>query len=230
MAGIDFNFNNVFMFFSAIIPFLLVFFMVMISVFDYNIKGFIYIFGLFLAYGLTIPLQNTLNIKMHMDQSQLNKQKNNQNLVKVDQFLNKFDLPINPLCYLFNLSTNKYGYLAVPSYNSVIISYTIAYLVGPMLMNNTINYLLIIFLLGILAIDSFARVKNRCTTSIGVVFGIILGLIIGSFYYMIIKASGNEQLLYNDDFVSNKVACSKPTKQQFKCAVYKNGELLRNIN
>ena len=52
MAGIEFNFSNVFMFFS-IIPFLLVFFMVMISIFD-SIKGFIYIFGLFLAYGLTI--------------------------------------------------------------------------------------------------------------------------------------------------------------------------------
>lgn len=227
MAGIEFNFNNIFMFFSAIIPFLLVFFMLMLSVFNYNIKGFIYIFGLFLAYGLTIPLQNTLAIKLHTNPNNSN---NSNNVKKVDEFFNNLNLPVNPLCYLFNLSSKSYGYLAVPSFNSVIIAYTISYLIGPMLLNNTINYLLIIFLLIIFSVDSFARIKNNCTNSIGVVFGAILGFIIGGFYFMIIKASGNEDLLYNDDFVSNKVACSKPSKQQFKCAVYKNGELLRNIN
>ena len=78
--------------------------------------------------------------------------------------------------------------------------------------------------------DSYARVKNYCTNPVGVIFGLILGLVIGTIYYVIIKGSGNELLLYNTDFISNKVACSRPSKQQFKCAVYKNGELLRNLN
>lgn len=227
MAGIEFNFSNVFMFFSSIIPFLLVFFMVMISIFDYNIKGFIYIFGLFIAYGLTIPLQNTLNTKIYdvpFDNTNAN------NIKTVNQFMNKLEQKINPLCYLFNMSSKGLGYLAVPSYNSVVIAFTIAYLVGPMMMNNSINYLLIIFLFMILVIDSSARITNNCTNSLGVVFGVILGMIIGGFYVMILDAAGYKELLYNDDFVSNKVACTKPSKQQFKCAVYKNGELLRNIN
>ena len=79
MAGIEFNFSNVFMFFSSIIPFLLVFFMVMISIFDYNIKGFIYIFGLFLAYGITIPLQNTLNTKIVSHARRVRKWEQHQN-------------------------------------------------------------------------------------------------------------------------------------------------------
>ena len=82
----------------------------------------------------------------------------------------------------------------------------------------------------ILVIDSSARIKNNCTNGLGVVFGVILGLIIGGLYVLIIDSAGYNNLLYNDDFVSNKVACSKPSKQQFKCSVYKNGELLRNIN
>ena len=227
MSGIELNFSNMFMFFSAIIPFLLVFFMVMVSIFDYNIKGFIYIFGLFLAYGLTIPLQNTLNIKIRQFQDDKNE---NENIRTIDQFINKVGNKVNPLCYLFNMNPKGLGYLSVPSFNSVIISFTIAYLIGPMLLNNVINYLLIMTMFIILAIDSSARISNNCTTPIGVVFGVILGLIIGGFYVLIIKSSGYENLLYNDDFVSNKVACTKPTKQQFKCAVYKNGELLRNLN
>tara|TARA_B100000963_G_scaffold350205_1_gene360182 strand:- start:1769 stop:2452 length:684 start_codon:yes stop_codon:yes gene_type:complete len=227
MAGIEFNFANLFMFFSSILPFLLVFFMVMISIFDYNIKGFIYIFGLFIAYGMTIPLQNTLNTKL----VEYGNENYNSNIKTVNQFVNKLGNKINPLCYLFNFSGGKdLGYLAVPSYNSVVIAFTISYLIGPMVMNNTINYLLIIFLFMILVVDSSARITNNCTNGIGVIFGIILGLIIGGFYVMILDAAGYNNLLYNDDFVSNKVACNKPTKQQFKCAVYKNGELLRNIN
>ncbi|MBI96545.1 hypothetical protein CL656_05315 [bacterium] len=226
MAGIEFNFSNLFMFFSSIIPFLLVFFMVMISIFDYNIKGFIYIFGLFIAYGLTIPLQNTLNTKL----VEYNNNDNENNIKTVNQFINKLGSKVNPLCYLFNFSNKGLGYLAVPSYNSVIIAFTFAYLVGPMMINNTINYLLIIFLFIILVIDSSARVTNNCTNAIGVVFGIILGLLIGGFYVMLLNSAGYNDLLYNDDFVSNKVACTKPSKQQFKCAVYRNGELLRNIN
>lgn len=228
MAGIEFNFSNIFMFFSAILPFLLVFFMVMISIFDYNIKGFIYIFGLFLAYGITIPLQNTLNTKLVEYENE--NENSNINIKTVNQFVNKLGNKINPLCYLFNFSQKSLGYLAVPSYNSVVIAFTISYLIGPMMMNNTINYLLVIFLFMILVVDSSARIKNNCTNGLGVVFGVILGLIIGGLYVLIIDSAGYNNLLYNDDFVSNKVACSKPSKQQFKCSVYKNGELLRNIN
>ena len=101
------------------------------------------------------------------------------------------------------MSSKGLGYLAVPSYNSVVIAFTIAYLIGPMMMNNSINYLLIIFLFMILVIDSSQNINN-CTNGI-VVFGILLGMIIGGFYVMILDAAGYKELLYNDDFVSNKL-------------------------
>ena len=134
------------------------------------------------------------------------------------------------MCYLFSTEDAHRGYISVPSFNSVIIAYTIAYLIGPMIINNAVNYLLVIFLFVLLLIDSFSRVTHNCTTPMGVVFGVILGLFIGGIYILMLKSSGYDYLLYNDDFISNKVACSKPNKQQFKCAVYKNGELLRNIS
>lgn len=237
------------MFISSIIPFLLVFFMVMVSIFDYNIKGFVYIFGVFLSYGLTIPMVNTLRTKMiPYDINNISKKKEGgadvaaadakstqggptQPTKNIDVFVNKFKHhTVHPMCYLFSTEDAHRGYISVPSFNSVIIAYTIAYLIGPMIINNAVNYLLVIFLFVLLLIDSFSRVTHNCTTPMGVVFGVILGLFIGGIYILMLKSSGYDYLLYNDDFISNKVACSKPNKQQFKCAVYKNGELLRNIS
>ena len=250
---IPLNFQNIFMFLSSIIPFLLVFFMVMVSIFDYNVKGFVYIFGVFLSYGLTIPMVNTLRTKMIPWRGRNNNDNNNDNNneqgkteggkteggntqggsdenqvnTNIEVFVNKFKHhTVHPMCYLFSTEDAHRGYISVPSFNSVIIAYTIAYLIGPMIINNAVNYLLIIFLFVLLLIDSFSRVTHNCTTPMGVVFGVILGLFIGGIYILMLKSSGYDYLLYNDDFVSNKVACSKPNKQQFKCAVYKNGQLI----
>jgi hypothetical protein len=46
-------------------------------------------------------------------------------------------------------------------------------------------------------------------------------------YYLI--QTQNPELLYYDDLISNKIACSKPSQQKFKCSVYKNGELLKTL-
>ena len=257
MAGIELNTTNIFMFFSSIIPFLLVFFMVMVSVFSYNIKGFVYLFGVFLLYMISIPLQNTLNIRLvknpNPEKGNKNNNKNNKNGPRNNGMNNlnnndpaKMDLPRallaakmgfeenpqSPLCNLFgyDAKTLTDARLSVPSFNTGLISYTMFYLLMPMLMNNSVNFLLIFFLFILLIMDSIARIKGNCTHMNGIILGFIIGAVVGVFYYSIIKGSGNEVLLFNDDYVSNKVACARPTKQTFKCAVYKNGEIIRNLN
>ena len=72
------------------------------------------------------------------------------------------------------------------------------------------------------------KTKNNCTTYVGVALGSIVGIIWGVTWYFVIQTQ-NKGLLYYDDLLSNKVACSRPTQQQFKCAVYKNGELLSTL-
>ena len=227
MKGIQFNYTNIFMFASAIMPFLIVFFMIMLSIFDYNIKGFVYVFGLMLCYIVSIPLQNVMNVKLIKDPNSM------QNVKTETELYESMDMnPQSPLCYLFNFQENALydGLLSVPSFNSSILAFTFIYIVIPMLENNTVNFAFIFSMILFIIMDSYARVKNYCTNPIGVIFGLILGVVIGTIYYVIIKGTGNDVLLYNTDFISNKVACSRPSKQQFKCAVYKNGELLRNIN
>ena len=63
---------------------------------------------------------------------------------------------------------------------------------------------------------------------LGVVIGALFGLVLGGTWYGIIKASGNPQLLYFEE-LSNGETCSRPSKQTFKCAVYKNGKLIKNL-
>ncbi len=97
-----------------------------------------------------------------------------------------------------------------------------------MISNNVINYPFIIILFIILFINGIHRIKYNCTTMLGAATGGFLGLVWGSLYYTMISSS-SPNLTYYDDFLSNKVACSRPTEQKFKCSVYRNGELLQTI-
>ena len=75
-------------------------------------------------------------------------------------------------------------------------------------------------------IDAVTKLTNNCTPPLGVVSGGLIGYVLGVIYYTLLKGTGNQKLLYLNELQSNNVVCSKPSEQQFKCAVYKNGELI----
>ena len=128
-------------------------------------------------------------------------------------------------CKLFSSSI---PYYSIPSFNSAVFLFTLVYMVIPMFSSNVINLPFICILLILFAVDATIRSQNKCTNLIGVFFGGIIGIIIGVIWYLIISSNAPE-LLYYDDLISNKVACSRPTQQKFKCSVYKNGQLLQSV-
>jgi hypothetical protein len=117
----------------------------------------------------------------------------------------------------------------VPSFNSALYMYTIMYVLFPMINMGMINFPLIIIFLLLYVADTVIKIRNKCSSMTGVIMGTILGIFFGITYFLIIRATGQTGLLYYDDLVSNKIACSRPTKQNFKCQVYKNGQLLNNV-
>jgi len=131
----------------------------------------------------------------------------------------------SPYCQIFAFPMPLF---TVPSMNSAIFLFTIVYLFLPMVMNNIINYPLLIVMLILYAIDCVIKSGNHCTTPTGIILGSFVGIVIGLFWYFIIK-SQSPNLLYYDDLLSNKIACSRPSQQKFKCSVYKNGELLQTL-
>ena len=128
-------------------------------------------------------------------------------------------------CKLFS---SAIPYYSIPSFNSALFLFTLVYVLIPMIANNVLNLPFICILLILFAIDSAIRNQNRCTTLIGIFFGGIIGIIIAILWYLIINSNA-PNLLYYDELISNKVACSRPTQQKFKCSVYKNGQLLQSI-
>jgi len=115
-----------------------------------------------------------------------------------------------------------------PSFNSALFLFTIAYITIPMLVKDSINIPLLVVLLCIFAVDTVVRNMYRCTSPVGTVLGGVLGIVWGVAWYLLIQNSA-PNLLFYEDLISNRVACSRPTEQKFKCSVYKNGELLRTF-
>ena len=192
------TFSNMFKIFSAISPLLLGFFLVMSSMFNQNIKGLVYLAGVLLASVINIFLMNLFESKRFPDESYT--------------------------CDIFSL--NPYLPFNSPAPTSLFIGFTLAYLILPMVFNNQLNYVIITFLLLLFVIDAFTKVQKKCTSAGGTLMGGLVGLLLGGAWYMLLHEAGYDSLLYFDELLSNKVACSRPSKQSFKCSVYKGGELI----
>ena len=193
------NFPNMFAYFSMISPFLLILVFVFISIINSNLKGLIYLLGIIFLFFIVLMFQNVIRIPLSD---------------KASAYCQVFSVP-------FPLFT-------VPSFNSAIFLFTISYLFVPMINNNIMNFPLLFLLLVLYIIDCSMKIVHSCTSPTGIVLGSFLGLVWGLFWYFLIQGQ-NSDLLYYDDLLSNKVACSRPTQQKFKCSVYKNGELLKTL-
>jgi hypothetical protein len=132
---------------------------------------------------------------------------------------------VTTICNIFD----SYHYVH-PSFISALYAYTITFIIAPMAIYEAYNIPLIIILLIFSVIDVIVRYKYGCTTQVAILLGSVIGFSIAIIWVYMLKSSGNSSLLYYDDLVSNKQSCSRPSNEQFKCAVYKNGELLNTIN
>lgn len=111
-----------------------------------------------------------------------------------------------------------------PSMSTSILSFSSAYIIYPMIINNQQNYSLLVFLVGITTINAVVEYSNKCSGIMGIIFGLLLGIVFAISYYVLLFISKRGDLVYFSDTISNGVKCSKPTKQNFKCEVFKDGK------
>ena len=76
--------------------------------------------------------------------------------------------------------------------------------------------------------DTFTKITNKCTTPLGAFLGGMFGVLFGIIYWALFRYTGNEKLLFFQLEGSNNVVCSRPSKQTFRCNVYKNGKLIKS--
>jgi hypothetical protein len=134
--------------------------------------------------------------------------------------------PGKNICTMVQYS--KYGNSA---FSVFTLAFTIMYICLPMIINNDVNWWVIGALLSYLFMDIGIRYTKQCITGfsdllINLLGGATLGLIIPSLMY----TGGASKYLFFNEISSNKEVCSMAKKQTFKCAVYKNGELIGSVN
>ena len=76
-------------------------------------------------------------------------------------------------------------------------------------------------------IDTFVKQQNGCVEMSNVLVNVLFGFgLSAAIVCIMINSPGLSNLLFFNDYSSNKEICTMPKKQTFKCAVYKNGELI----
>jgi hypothetical protein len=116
-----------------------------------------------------------------------------------------------------------------PSLSSFLIMYTLGYIAAPMPIYNDWNIIAIASFLILFGVDAVVKMKSECCNTWGIVNGGFFGLFMGAVMYFVLRVSGMEKVLYYTTGDSNRVYCSKPKEQNFKCNVYKNGNIISSL-
>lgn len=200
--------TNVLQFISTMTPFLLIFFFTLSSIFTGNIlKGLLYLFGIVIVSGISRFLQNVIKTEQSHEASPL----------------------CNILPFPFTNKTEIGLIYTSPYLNSSILGYTLTYVLYPMILNKyTTNPSAIVALIVLTVINSSVEYINKCSNISGIVIGILIGGLIGLIWYFLIINSGNKNLAYFSEIVSNNIMCSKPRDQFYQCTYYKNGVEISN--
>jgi len=124
------------------------------------------------------------------------------------------------------------------TYSTYILTFTMMYFIVPMIMIsvqnnvNAMNYGVLAFFICYIALDLFIKKSYSCIQIFSrlVIGDILSGLFLGTLVAGIIMYGLNlKNYLFINEINSNKEICSMPSKQQFKCNVYRDGTLVGNI-
>ena len=122
------------------------------------------------------------------------------------------------------------------TYSTYILSFTMMYFIMPMIMVskqnkiNALNYGVLAFFIAYIVLDLF--IKNSLSCIPGFFSSLVIGDVLSGLFLggviagVIMYGSTLKSYLYINEVNTNKEVCSMPSKQQFRCNVYKNGELV----
>lgn len=143
-----------------------------------------------------------------------------------------YDASINPIC-----DTGKIVPFTGKTYSTFILMYTLCYFVTPMFIltkmnnENMLNYYVIAFFGIYIVFDSL--MKSGLPLAMGCIdFGVgffgdlLAGGLLGVAITLVMFASDKISLMFINELNSNKEVCSVPSKQKFRCSVFKDGMIV----
>jgi len=132
----------------------------------------------------------------------------------------------NTICT--SIQYSKYGN---PTFSAFVFAFTIVYLTLPMFINGNINFWILSGLLTFFIFDIFIKAYKGCVQSaVDLIINVLFGMVSSGLIVSLMYSGGSKQHLFFNEVSSNQAVCSRPKEQTFKCALYKNGELLSSAN
>lgn len=192
--------NNLVLLLSFLSPIILVVLVLSMSMFAQNFKGFIYL-GFLIA---AVVLRGFVLFYSNKDSQD----------------------PVNAIC-----NSVRYVPKGNATFSIFFFSFTIVYLCLPMFQQGTANWFLFSGLLFYFFVDLGIKVIQGCISfsknTASILGDLLSGALLASLIVGLMYVGGSGKYLFFSELVSSDaVTCSMPKKQSFKCAVYKNGELI----
>jgi hypothetical protein len=196
------NASNLFQFITYISPFLLAFTFILIGFLNNEpVNSLMYVGAVCFATFLVSLTQSQFNVEAIPNRS--------------------------AMCDLWEIPFIGNNFIT-PSLSTFFIAFSAIYMLLPMFMTGNINYGILILFIILFTSDVVSKLYNKCTNITGVVLAFIFACVISGITTMTLYST-NPELLFFTEQSSNNVTCGKPSNKKFKCRVYKNGELLKEL-
>lgn len=132
-------------------------------------------------------------------------------------------------------STGKLMPFTGKTYSTFIMMYTLCYFVAPMFIltsmnnENMVNYYVIAFFVAYIIFDIMMKSPfsmNCIEFGVGLVGDFLVGGLFGVSMALLLFYSDKISLMFINELNSNKEVCSVPSKQMFRCSVFKDGMII----
>ena len=188
--------------FLRLAPFILVSFFCLLSIFNQDFKGIVYLVGLLFACFVNMVAGKMLD----------------------------FEEPDgkNAVCNMLTIGQEEISSMPL---SQTVFGYTFFYL-AYVLMKHKItsqNIPTMVFFPLLIFFDFIWNISNSCYNIWALFTSLVIGGVIGVVWAAIILSVKSPGLLYFMGGGTNNEVCSKPSKQTFKCNVYKNGKLISKM-
>lgn len=127
-------------------------------------------------------------------------------------------------------STVQYTKYGNPTFSAFVFAFSIMYLSIPMFSNGSVNFWVFISLITYFFLDMFIKIYKKCILQMSDLFlNVLLGAASATLIVTLMYAGGSGKYLFFNEVSSNKEMCYQPSKQTFKCQMYKDGTLISEL-
>lgn len=131
----------------------------------------------------------------------------------------------NTICT--SIQYSKYGN---PTFSAFVFAFTIMYLSLPMFSNGSINFWVFISLIVYFFMDILIKIYKNCVIKMSDLFlNVLLGAASAALIVTLMYTGGSGKYLFFNEVSSDKEMCYQPSKQTFRCKMYKDGQLISEL-